>query len=503
MYKNLKIDRHDLVDESFLLDLAQINVICGPNNSGKSTILSSINNDRFCHEIISSSSIDPSALLSICESHQPQVKHPQLRHLNEALQKVIKDTINSSDYWGSNQLNIFTQTFFENFNGVPLLRNKWKFGPNLFNSFYPSLFLSELESIIILPKRNIDLEINYNPSENPSPDGQGLLNVLFFSKNQFKTDRRRVIYDRVLSAFTKITNGFTFDIFTSGDGKLGLFFSPRESLSLKASQCGLGLQDLLTILYFIEEGSHKLLLIEEPENHLHPDYQRRLLLHMKTKEEAQFFLTTHSNVFLNNALVEKVLVTKYEDEKISISDATSRASTLDDLGYSVADNLVSDLIVLVEGPTDVPILEEFFQKLNLYEKNEIKIWPLGGDIMDQLDISVFSETYKIIALLDKDPSSSSVRNKFAKICEEKNIPIHILSKYAIENYFSMNALKAVFGSQLPKRLKSIKPNTKLETQIGLNVKKNNRKIAREMTLEDIEGTDFYEFLRKVQKICRS
>ena len=82
-------------------------------------------------------------------------------------------------------------------------------------------------------------------------------------------------------------------------------------------------------------------------------------------------------MFLNNTTTDRVLVTKYSNNKVLVSDATSRASLLDDLGYSVLDNLVSDLVILVEGPTDVPVIEELFVKMKLFEDYEIRIWPLG------------------------------------------------------------------------------------------------------------------------------
>jgi hypothetical protein len=81
-----------------------------------------------------------------------------------------------------------------------------------------------------------------------------------------------------------------------------------------------------------------------------------------------------------------------------VSDKTSKASMLDDLGYSVADNLVSDLVILVEGPKDRPIIEEFQLKIPTANSYNIKIWPLGGDIMDQVDLSVIVENRKAIAL---------------------------------------------------------------------------------------------------------
>jgi len=37
---------------------------------------------------------------------------------------------------------------------------------------------------------------------------------------------------------------------------------------------------------------------------------------------------------------------------------------------------------------------------------------MGGDIMSQLDLSVFTASYKVIALVDSDPGSGKERKRF-------------------------------------------------------------------------------------------
>src|SRR5688572_10242690 len=97
---------------------------------------------------------------------------------------------------------------------------------------------------------------------------------------------------------------------------------------------------------------------------MHPDMQRRLLSFIRDATEKQFFITTHSNVFLNATLTDRVFFTTF-DGRIHVDDATSRAIVLSDLGYSVNDNLLSDLVILVEGPSDVPAFREFLHKWEL------------------------------------------------------------------------------------------------------------------------------------------
>ena len=47
------------------------------------------------------------------------------------------------------------------------------------------------------------------------------------------------------------------------------------------------------------------------------------------------------------------------------------------------------------------------------------------------------------------------------------------------------------------------PNEKLENQIAMNVKANNRAIASEMTIEEIADTDFNSFLDRVEVVLQN
>ena len=96
-----------------------------------------------------------------------------------------------------------------------------------------------------------------------------------------------------------------------------------------------------------------------------------------------------------------------------------------------------------------------------------------------------------------------LRRRFQEKCSELGIACHRLAKYSIENYFSLRALREVFGSQIPPTITELLPNQRVEDQLGMNVKKSNRAIAREMSLEELEGTDLKDFLISVECTLRS
>ena len=113
-------------------------------------------------------------------------------------------------------------------------------------------------------------------------------------------------------------------------------------------------------------------------------------------------------------------------------------------------------------------------------------------MMPHLDLSVFSERSNVFALIDSDPKSRKNRDKFRDNCNKYRIPCYKLERYAIENYFTLEAIRRVFP-EVPETISKIEPHKKVEKQLGINIKKNNINIIKFMSLENIIHTDLYNF----------
>jgi len=488
-FKNLRLRPHKGLQGADLMELRQINVICGPNNSGKTTVLECIASESLRSIGIEA---DPETPQRLARQSVLSAGWKDQSALDQKYFGAVGDAWKTRSYWFAGESEELWKPIGSNWR-----RNfgTWADPAQALKAHFERLFEPSTKSALVPPKRRLEITRKTNASETIQTDGAGLLNFLFTAKNQEESSRARKDYDRICDSFRNITQGFEFGVFLQHDTQIRLRFRRAGGEWVNAESCGLGLQDILVMLYFAISGDHDVVLIEEPENHLHPEIQRRLFSFIREETKRQFFLSTHSSVFLNTQLADHVFLCRF-DKSVTVQNATSRAIVLSELGYSIADNLVSDVIVLCEGPTDKVVLEEFFTKLGLDRRINIKIWPLGGDIMTQLDLSVFSESYRVVALVDKDPGSSTIRRRFLEKCRDFKIECHRLERYALENYFSVRAMKAVIP-RFPNDIDKIDFDKPVAEQIGFQVKGNATRIAKEMQLDEIEGTDLFEFLEKI------
>jgi predicted ATP-dependent endonuclease of OLD family len=497
MIRALKLKSYKGIKEVNLNDLANINVLSGKNNSGKSSILESIT-EKSKHSI--GILFEEADFEILANSYRQQI-HTVQPSPNEVISSfrafikkhngkfLYKDYL--SDYIGEFNL-IFKEMYRLNYSGH-----------YSFDNFLNKVFKQDHENFapcLINPKRKIDVVARIDTAANLSTSGDNLLNHLFYLKNQEPYSKEYKNYRNIFDAFKVITGGSEFNILPDKENNIRLQFKiDGYDGWLDANNCGLGLREVLLIVAFVLSAEFNFIQIEEPESHLHPDYQRKLLRFINSAEDKQFLISTHSSIFLDTSYVDKVFLV-YFDGEVRIEERTNKTKILNELGYSILDNLISDLIILTEGPKDFPVIEEFLRKMNIEEAYDVKFWPLGGDIMSQIDLSFLKKTNKLIALLDLDPKSKKQREEFKKHCESLEIECFQLNRYALENYFTIDALRKVFKAQIPNEIKNIKDNEKLENQIGLNVKKNSRKIVREMNIEDIKDTDLYAFLQRVNEI---
>ena len=403
MLTHVRIGPLRLLPLTDLMDLGHINVLCGKNNSGKSTVLQALVTAELADDGILLNDERIEALQKVLRSQPPFAPHPDSHSYVIAAKRILRDIRDEKfpRVIFRSQMGDYLDEVVDRFKQDQHLRN---FGPPT-TSLHQTLegFFGKKRTVALIPpKRLLETSSNINMNLEVTT-GTSLVAYLFYAANQRETDEARKVYEEIRAAFGEISGGFEFRIEPQRTNQIALFVrAPRDARWVPAQDAGLGLQDLIVLLYHAIHSGPDLVLIEEPENHLHPDMQRRLLHLLRSRSEKQFFLSTHSSIFVSGILVDRIFYTALGDS-ITASEVTSRAHVLENLGYSVTDNLVSDLVILVEGPKDRPFIEEYLDKLGLLAKYDIRIWPLGGDIMHEHDLRVFAERYNVIALIVNFP----------------------------------------------------------------------------------------------------
>ena len=152
----------------------------------------------------------------------------------------------------------------------------------------------------------------------------------------------------------------------------------KTSLSYK----GDGVKSLVTIaiLSQLSTQGQRLIIVDEPENHLHPEavhYIDNVL--KKLSDNHQVLISTHNPIFVNRNNVSSNLIV----DAGNVKGASNIEEIRETLGVICSDNLMnSDYVVVVEGPSDAKIIRDCIrddEELSpLLENNSLVIKDIGG-----------------------------------------------------------------------------------------------------------------------------
>lgn len=186
----------------------------------------------------------------------------------------------------------------------------------------------------------------------------------------------------------------SFDDISRG---LTVLLTDKSMTDFSPSQNGLGMNNILYISmlleYFarrVDEGktAGQLLLVEEPEAHLHPQLQRVLFSTLQEKS-FQTILTTHSTHISSQAPLESLIVLTNDGTSATASNSPSKDGVLTDkdthdleryLDATRATLLYARKVILVEGPAElflIPVLVKQVMGINL-DEHGISVIPIYG-----------------------------------------------------------------------------------------------------------------------------
>ncbi len=198
---------------------------------------------------------------------------------------------------------------------------------------------------------------------------------------------------------------------------------------------GSGFGRIFTILLYIFHPAYNVVLISEPEIHLHPALIKKLLWAMENSNAGQIIFTTHSPLFVRPVTLNqlfRVVKSKFTTKVFRMqSGRYNYDRLLRELNDDNLEMFFADQVILVEGVSDKIILKSLINKF-YHGGQEVKIVQTYGKGNTKVYADLL-RMFKIpfIILLDNDAlEASNLRDLLAHL--EINIPRVKKSKFLWE-----------------------------------------------------------------------
>lgn len=194
-------------------------------------------------------------------------------------------------------------------------------------------------------------------------------------------------------------NGSTTDLLSQGSGfiQMAEIFSSREYVDANLS----------------------VLLIDEPDSHIHTKLQSNLLDEFRKIKDSQLFLISHNERFIDNVKDNEIIFLNENDKEkgiiqplkegyktFAVEDLVGDLDTIEKLKYTKK-------VLIVEGHFDKKYIEQMCEKYIKIDKNISKnncyIYPIGG--IDNLEITLPSLVKAYNGIVSKDVSWILLRDK--------------------------------------------------------------------------------------------
>ncbi len=249
---------------------------------------------------------------------------------------------------------------------------------------------------------------------------------------------------------------------------------------------GSGVREALRLILDVEFEHPTILMVEEPETHLHPALEISMMHYLKRiSESIQVFATTHSTNFLDTAEMKNVyLVSKDKSTKIQLLNYEEAESQIpSELGLRLSSLFMFDRLVFVEGPSDEGVFREWASTLRVnFSQANVGFVAMGGvknftHYAAQATLSFLSKRQiGIWFVIDRDEKEPSEITVLEGLFDGK-ATVKVLSKREVENFMiAPRAIKEFIAAK--KALGSKKDNdppTELEISQALDAEANNLK----------------------------
>lgn len=469
-----------------------INVVVGPNNNGKTTLLNCI-------------SILQQPCYIVDHYKRIGIAHGSVRIWADSfvvpgINAIINNYYTQTDYGGLIQ-GCKETTVISNVNG--------------FQNTEPHNFIIPYQS-----KRKVG---GYSEGIDSSELNQvpGNLSNLYAKIDRISNPEFQPAYDEYITACDTIL-GFRVSTVSSEKGKKAAYFIKNDQ-NIPIDRMGEGISNLLGLIVDLCRVENKLFIIEEPENDIHPRALKSLLdLVVKKSDRNQFIVTTHSNIVVRHLgsakdaklfNIDMKFVDKIPTSSVNLVDTPEkRRWVLEDLGYELFDYGLWDYWIFFEESSAERIFRDFLipwfapklqHRVRTFSARSVNEVSLKFEDFNRLFVFLhLQETYRnrVWVVVDGGAMESRVIKELADKYEPSGWDrehFRQFLKHDFEEYYPAhfsNEVKMAIGEQDKKKKAELKKNL-LDKVVEFST--NNQDIAKqEFQASAVELIDFLNMVKK-------
>lgn len=292
--------------------------------------------------------------------------------------------------------------------------------------------------------------------------GAGLIDRLAELQNPRPTERvLKISFEKINRFLQDVTGDQTAMIEIPHDRHEVLVH--KEDRVLPLSSLGTGIHEVVMIAAFCTLTEGGIVCIEEPEIHLHPLLQKKLIKYIVENTSNQYFIATHSASIIDqpDAAVFSVTHSNRATQIELITGTAQRHKLCHDLGYRASDLLQANAVIWVEGPSDRIYIKHWISAVDstLIEGLHYSIMFYGGrllshlsandeEINDFINLRRLNRNMAIVIDSDRANSRSKLNDTKTRIINEFYADSNcawVTAGREIENYVSSLMLNKVLA----------------------------------------------------------